>query len=341
MVFDPEVERDEMSPRAPGARIVPLHRLKPLLRATGTVLSGADSLPSLLDGWPENLRGLTRLCAAAYPEILQLSFAEIDARTHSPIAAPRQIFCTVANYRRQITESVVDAGAPPHTDGMDQDQRRSYAARVIEARLKSPPYVCFKLPTTVIGPSDSLELPRRPRQIDWEIELGVVIGRPCRCVSREQAMSQIAGYTLVNDITARDLVRRTDLPHLGTDWLQSKNAPGFLPTGPYLVPASFMPDPYAVSLSLKLNGETMQDDLVADMMCDIATQIAYISEYAQLLPGDIIWHRHPRWLWHTLRTIPEVRRCARGVCTGTGRTAGHLHLKCHGCRTGARFSGTD
>ncbi|MGH7106587.1 MAG: fumarylacetoacetate hydrolase family protein [Acetobacteraceae bacterium] len=78
-------------------------------------------------------------------------------------------------------------------------------------------------------------------------------------------------------------------PHpLGTDWLQSKNAPGFLPTGPYLVPASFISNPYAVRLSLRLNGETMQDKQVADMMFDIATQIEYVSAYAQLLPGDII-----------------------------------------------------
>ena len=288
LVLDPAAEGNDVVAQRQGPRIVPLHHLIPLLRATGIVLCGADSLLSLLEHWPQNLQALTRLCTDAYPEVLRLSFPEIEARTHAPIPAPRQIFCTVANYRRQVTESVMDAGAPPHTDGMSLEQRRDYAAKLIEARLECPPYVCLKLPTTVIGPRDPLELPRCSQRVDWEIELAVVIGRSCRSVSREQAMAQIAGYTLVNDITARDRVRRADLPHLGTDWLQSKNAPGFLPMGPYLVPASFIPDPYAARLLLRLNGETMQDDLVADMMCDIASQIAYISECARLLPGDII-----------------------------------------------------
>jgi 2,4-didehydro-3-deoxy-L-rhamnonate hydrolase len=270
------------------SRIVPLRRLAPLLRQSGLSLPGADSLLSLLEHWPQNVAVLTRLCADAYPELQRLSMPEAQARIHAPIAAPRQIFCTVANYRTQVTEAIVDAGMPPHTDAMNADQRRDYAKKAIEARLRSPPYVCFKLPSTVIGPRDSLELPRQSSRVDWEIELAAVIGRPCRHVPRQQAMTQIAGYMLVNDITARDLVRRTDLPHLGTDWLQSKNAPGFLPTGPYLVPADFIADPYAVRLSLRLNDVTMQDELVADMMFDIATQIEYVSTYAQLLPGDIL-----------------------------------------------------
>jgi 2-keto-4-pentenoate hydratase/2-oxohepta-3-ene-1,7-dioic acid hydratase in catechol pathway len=274
---------------APGtSRIVPLSRLSPLLHRAGAALSSTGSVLSLLEHWPENLSVLTRLYTDAYPQVMRLSTPEAQARIHAPIPVPRQIFCTVANYRSQVTEAIMDAGAPPHTDGMDADQRRSYAKKAIEARLASLPYVCFKLPSTVIGSADSLELPRQSQCVDWEIELAVIIGQRCRNVPREQAMAQIAGYMLVNDITARDLVRRTDLPNLGTDWLQSKNAPGFLPTGPYLVPACFIADPYAVRLSLSLNGEIMQNELVADMMFDIAMQIEYVSSYAQLLPGDII-----------------------------------------------------
>lgn len=278
------------SPAGPAGipRIVPLPRLSPLLRRAGAPLPGADSLLSLLEHWPGNLAVLTRVLTDAYPEVLRLSVPETEVSTHAPIPAPRQIFCTVANYRSQVTEAIVDGGAPPHTDGMDADQRRGYAKQAIERRLESSPYVCLKLPSTVIGPYGSLEIPQRSQRVDWEIELAAVIGRPCRQVPRAQAMAHVAGYMLVNDITARDLVRRPDLPALGTDWLQSKNAPGFLPTGPYLVPASFIPDPYAVRLALRLNGETMQDERVGDMMFDIAAQIEYVSAYAQLLPGDII-----------------------------------------------------
>jgi 2-keto-4-pentenoate hydratase/2-oxohepta-3-ene-1,7-dioic acid hydratase in catechol pathway len=93
---------------------------------------------------------------------------------------------------------------------------------------------------------------------------------------------------MVNDITARDLVRRTDLPAMGTDWLQSKNGPGFLPMGPHLVPAAFLPDPYTLKMTLSLNERVMQNGTVADMMFDIATQIEHLSQYVQLLPGDVI-----------------------------------------------------
>src|SRR5581483_9631383 len=168
------------------------------------------------------------------------------------------------------------------------EARRVYAVQVIEDRLKGAPYLGFKLPSTVIGPVDSLEIPRHTRRLDWELELGVVIGRFARRVSRTNAMSYVAGYVMVNDITARDLVRRTDVPAMGTDWLQSKNAPGFLPMGPYLVPAAFLPDPYSLKMTLSLNDRPMQNGMVADMMFDIATQIEYLSQYVQLLPGDVI-----------------------------------------------------
>ena len=121
-------------------------------------------------------------------------------------------------------------------------------------------------------------------------------------------MSYVAGYVMVNDITARDLVRRTDVPAMGTDWLQSKNGPGFLPMGPYLVPAAFLPDPYGVKMTLSLNERPMQSSMVADMMFDIATQIEYLSQYVQLLPGDVSVG-HPGGLWHTLQALSTAWRC--------------------------------
>jgi 2-keto-4-pentenoate hydratase/2-oxohepta-3-ene-1,7-dioic acid hydratase in catechol pathway len=140
----------------------------------------------------------------------------------------------------------------------------------------------------VIGPTDALQLPRHAQRVDWELEVGVVIGKTARRVSRAEAMSYIAGYVLANDITARDQVRRGDLPSMGTDWLQSKNGPGFLPLGPYFVPAAFLPDPYNLRLRLSVNDRHMQDGSVADMLFDIASQIEYISQHARLLPGDVI-----------------------------------------------------
>ena len=269
-------------------RVIPLARLEPLLRRLNLELHNPDSLLSLLTGWDNNFQTLAILCESAPDELARAATPVDDLRTHAPINPPRQIFCTVANFRTHVVESIVDYGVPPHTDAMDTAARIAYANKIIAERLKGAPYVCIKLPSTVIGPTDPLEIPRHVQRLDWELELGVVIGRAARRVSRTNAMNHVAGYVMVNDITARDLVRRTDVPAMGTDWLQSKNSPGFLPMGPYFVPAAFRPDPYSLRLTLALNDSPMQDALTSDMLFDIGAQIEYISQHAQLLPGDVI-----------------------------------------------------
>jgi 2,4-didehydro-3-deoxy-L-rhamnonate hydrolase len=269
-------------------RVVPLSQTAPLLARLNLELRHPESLLSLFSYWDQSFPALAILCETFPGELAAASVSIDDLHTRAPIDPPRQIFCTIANYRSHIIETIVDAGVPPHTDGMDADARRQYAAKTIEERLRGAPYVCIKLPSAVIGPTDPLEVPRHAQRVDWELELGVVIGKAARRVSRSQAMSYVAGYVLANDITARDQVRRTDVASMGTDWLQSKSAPGFLPLGPYFVPAAFLPDPYSLRLTLSLNDRHMQDGLVSDMLFDIATQIEYISQHAQLLPGDVI-----------------------------------------------------
>ena len=266
-------------------RVIPLAVAEPLLerlnlklRKPAAPAGQGDSLLSLLNDWDSNFQALAILCESFPGELMQRSVAVDELHTRAPLDPPRQIFCTIANYRSHIIETILDAGVPPYTDAMDATARRQYAERNIEERLRGAPYACFKLPSTVIGPTDSLQIPRHAQRVDWELsELGVVIGKPARRVSRSEAMSYVAGYVLVNDITARDRVRRADVPNMGTDWLQSKNAPGFLPMGPYFVPAAFLPDPYSVRLTLSLNDRLMQDGSVSDMLFDIASQIEYIS----------------------------------------------------------------
>lgn len=270
------------------SRIVPLDRVQPLCARLGLQLRQPASLLSLLGEWEANFPALAIVCESAPDELRDASVPEDELHIRAPIDSPRQIFCTIANYRSHVIETIVDAGVPPHTDGMDGEARRLYANKVIEQRLRGAPYACMKLPSAVIGPTDVLELPRHAQRVDWELELGVVIGKTARRVSRAEAMSHVAGYVLANDITARDQVRRADVPSLGTDWLQSKSAPGFLPLGPYFVPAPFMPDPYRVVLTLAVNERHMQAGPTSDMLFDIATQIEYISQHARLLPGDVI-----------------------------------------------------
>ena len=100
-------------------------------------------------------------------------------------------------------------------------------------------------------------------------------------------MQHVAGYTIVNDITTRDLVFRKDMKEIGTDWYRSKNAPGFLPTGPFLVPATAI-DPADLAIRLELNGDTMQDSTTADLLFDVAALVSYASQTQPLLPGDLL-----------------------------------------------------
>jgi 2-keto-4-pentenoate hydratase/2-oxohepta-3-ene-1,7-dioic acid hydratase in catechol pathway len=257
-----------------------------VLASLNLPLRGAVSLLAVLDHWDENFASLSTL--STDPATLGVPILPLaELRVHPP-HVPRQTFCTIANYRSHLIDTVRDPGLTPALGEPETAECLQRAATLIEERLRNPPYVCFKLPTTIIGPTDALEIPRHAQRADWELELGVIIGRRGRRISRHEAMSYVAGYTLVNDVTVRELVARPDLPRLGSDWLQSKNAPGFLPTGPYLVPAAFVPDPYALRLTLRLNGTVMQDELTSDMLFDIAAQIEYISQHAQLLPGDLI-----------------------------------------------------
>ena len=98
----------------------------------------------------------------------------------------------------------------------------------------------------------------------------------------------MAGYTIANDITSRELVNRPDVPQMGMDWVAAKCSPGFLPLGPLVVPAAFVSDPQALQITLKLNGQTMQDESTADMIFGVARIIEFVSRHVRLLPGDVV-----------------------------------------------------
>lgn len=115
-----------------------------------------------------------------------------------------------------------------------------------------------------------------------------MIGKPARNIPRERALEHVAGYTIANDLTTRDLVYRPDLQAIGTDWLRAKNAPTFLPTGPFIVPAAFVADPMDVTITLRLNGEVMQSASTEDMIFDVAALVSYVSRRVRLEPGDLL-----------------------------------------------------
>ncbi len=199
---------------------------------------------------------------------------------------PRQVIQAGANYRQHVIELV--AAGLTNTSDRTPEQAREFAATIMDDRAANgDPYFFIGLPAAVVGDDVPLVLPTYSEQHDWELELAVVIGREAFRVSREQATDHIAGYTIVNDITTRDLVFRQDMKEIGTDWYRSKNAPGFLPTGPFLVPAPYV-DGGKLALTLDLNGDRMQDGNTDDLLFDISALVSGASQTMPLLPGDIL-----------------------------------------------------
>ncbi len=150
------------------------------------------------------------------------------------------------------------------------------------------PFVFVGVRSAIAGPDEPLVVPYDHTEPDWELEMAVVIGKTARRVSREAALGYVAGYTIANDITARELVARPDVPQMGMDWMACKGAPGFKVLGPYITPARFVPDPQKLHIRLSLNDKAMQDEGTDDMIFDTAKIIAFISNYVQLHPGDVI-----------------------------------------------------
>ncbi|WP_127597257.1 fumarylacetoacetate hydrolase family protein [Nitratireductor alexandrii] len=151
------------------------------------------------------------------------------------------------------------------------------------AAVPSEPILFMKATSAICGPNDDLVLPRGSQKTDWEVELGVVIGRTARYVDEAEALDHVAGYCTVHDVSERAY----QLEHEG-QWTKGKSADTFGPTGPWLVPADAIENPLALPMWLKVNGETMQDGSTATMIFKPAFLVSYISRFMSLQPGDII-----------------------------------------------------
>jgi len=158
---------------------------------------------------------------------------------------------------------------------------------ILAAKPDSSPYVFMKATSSVIGTNADVILPPETKKLDWEVELGVVIGKKARRVKKEDALDYIAGYTVVNDISARDLNHRTDYP-FKHDWFRGKSWDTFCPLGPTFVPKSCIEDTHNVKLALFLNGKQMQNGNTSELIWDAFEQIEYLSSILTLQPGDVI-----------------------------------------------------
>lgn len=166
----------------------------------------------------------------------------------------------------------------------------NYVDHVAEMGVVDPPKRSFHFcsPTTVLnGHRGDVTRPGGVTQLDWEVELVAVIGRPARNIPVEQALDVVAGYTVANDVSVRDpeWLRH---PIFGVDWTSAKNADGLTPLGPAIVPSRFVPDPADLDLQLTVNGEVRQRSHSSRMIVDLREQIAALTALVTLQPGDLV-----------------------------------------------------
>ena len=226
-----------------GDDVIPLGGLK-----AGSAALKNQSVFELLQTWEQVFPQLQAAASSNAPRVPLRSLATL------PPHMPRQILCTGANYRKHVIDLMVDQKIDIGASDLPEEERRTLAAKMMDERIaKGEPYSFSKLPTAVTGPRDPIVL-GEATEIDWELELAVVMGRRTRNVSRADALKHVAGFTIINDITDRSLVLRTDLKSIGTDWLRAKSRPTFAPLGPFIVPREFIPDPSNLRITLKLNG---------------------------------------------------------------------------------------
>lgn len=201
------------------------------------------------------------------------------ARTRllAPLLYPGAIFCAGANYRDHMLEMARVSGTPPEKDPH-------------EVGLK-PWHFIKTSRSSVVGPGARVQLPPFSQKVDWEVELAAVIGRPARNVTVDKALAYVAGYTIANDLSARDAMRRphvADASPFKLDWLSQKGFEGACPLGPWIVPSSEIPDPQNLAMKLWIDDELMQDSHTSQMIFTTAEQIAHLSTRMTLQPGDLI-----------------------------------------------------
>ena len=229
------------------------------------------SVTRILEDWP-NADAMMRKITTPKGKGLPL------AQTHlrAPVLWPSAIYCAGANYRDHAIEMAKKMNRP-----LDPDPRTN----------GGKPWHFMKSPHTIADPGATVEATYYCKKLDWEVELAAVIGRKAKKVSVEKALDYVAGYTIANDLSARDLNRRAnaaDGSAFKFDWVGQKCFDGACPLGPWIVPVADIADPQNLKLKLWVNDSLMQDSNTSEMIFSVAEQIAFISTGMTLHPGDIV-----------------------------------------------------
>ena len=237
--------------------------------------SAATSMLTLLSDWPAAQHRIQSALEQAVAGTLSgkpLSAQKLLA----PLPLPGTVFCAGANYSDHVAEMAkvasIEPDPDPHTLGLGS-------------------WHFIKSSRSVIGPDDGIEIPNGSQKLDWEVELAAVIGRKVKNISVDDALSCVAGYTIANDLSARDFSRRNGIaPHspFRFDWVSHKSFDTSCPLGPWITPAAQIENPQNLAISLSVNGEIKQNSNTSQMIFSIAEQISDLSKKLTLWPGDVI-----------------------------------------------------
>lgn len=244
-------------------------------------------------GWTDDITGLALFqdwsraetaVAKAAEKVSQADILDSSLPRMSPILYPGKVLCAGANYYNHMAEM----GFPV----ADKSTQRLF--------------FFFKPPrNAVVGEGPTVHMPLDTQAFDWEVELAVVIGKPCRAVTVEEALDYIAGYSVAVDFCARDLNKAPE-QFYKLDWVAGKAQESCCPLGPRFVPASAFADPQAIRLGLRVNGETKQDDITGDMIFSIAEQLSTLSRIMTLDPGDVVLTGTPAGVGAAKQTFLSV-----------------------------------
>ncbi|MGI8551860.1 MAG: fumarylacetoacetate hydrolase family protein [Dehalococcoidia bacterium] len=228
------------------------------------LLTASPTMEAVLQNWDVVYPPLRKLGEEIEDSQIIEGIALDSTRLLPPLPRPRNIYCAFANYSDHMREM---GGQPADKTAED-------------------PFLFLVPSTAVVGPEEPIQLPKGFTKVDWEAELVAVIGRPARNVPVERALDYVAGYTILNDVSARGGARR-GANGGRPDFLSSKGRESFKPMGPALVPAEFIADPQALAIRLWVSGVLKQNSNTAQMIFTTAEQISFASHVGTLQPGDV------------------------------------------------------
>ena len=256
--------------QGPRAGLVVGDKIIDVAEATGNAADG--SVMSLLENWDASLKRLDAAAAKGAASAKALS----SVKLLPPIPRPVAIYCAGANYRDHANEMARAQGKPdpvdPHTLGLHS-------------------WHFLKVGHCVVGPDVTVKIPVKTKKLDWEVELALIIGKTCRNATEANALDFVMGYTVANDLSARDMGTRVGLPdnsNFRADWVSHKCFDGSCPMGPWITLARDIGDAHNLKLGLDVNGVKKQDSNTKELIFNMKEQIVDISGRITLYPGDVI-----------------------------------------------------